>query len=443
MSTTDASLADRYAEHVKTLVERTAAVASKHGLDGIVVHSGSLQSKTPFDDQDWPLVIVPTFRHWLPLAVANCALLVRTGHKPTLFLNVERSYWDGPAEPESDHFWSSFDVVEVTSPGAIREALRSSIGGLAYIGSDRGFGAALGFADDRLAPAALIKDLDGTRVHKTAYEVDGHRDANRRAARGHLALANAFAAGDDSELDLHLLYLRTTEQDDSDAPYKGIIAIDEHAATLHHVAYGRRRGPGRTLLVDAGAQRFGYQSDITRTYCKASGDAADTFRALIAAIDKLQHEIVASVKVGDPYQGLHDNSHRLLAEALLSTGIARNSSAEALVAAGTTRKLFPHGLGHSLGVITHDVGMRLTAPKTENPYLRNTSTIEAGQVFTVEPGCYFIPALLDEARALPDGGGLHWPLVEALVPFGGIRIEDNIHVTPTGPDNLTRPFLPR
>ena len=444
MSTIDSTtLARLYPLHLETLGARTAAVCERHGLDGLVIHSGTAVSKTPWDDQSWPLVVVPTFRQWLPIAVEGCALLVRAGHKPTLSLNVERSYWEGPPEPEGDHFWAGFDVVEVTSIAAIRTALRPLVGALAFVGTDRAFGAALGFAEDRLAPATLIKDLDTTRVHKTDYEVVCHREANRRAAIGHLAAMNAFADGAHSELDLHLLYLKETAQDDTDTPYKGIVAKDEHTATLHHVAYSRRRDAGRTLLVDAGATCFGYQSDITRTVVKGSGDAADIFRALVAAVDRLQHTLVAAVRPGDLYQTLHDESHRLLAEALLSTGIARDTSAEALVAAGTTRKLFPHGLGHSLGVITHDVGMRLVAPKSENPYLRNTATIEPGQVFTVEPGCYFIPALLSEARALPDGGGLNWPLVEQLVPFGGIRIEDNIHVTADGPENLTRPFLPR
>jgi Xaa-Pro dipeptidase len=150
------------------------------------------------------------------------------------------------------------------------------------------------------------------------------------------------------------------------------------------------------------------------------------------------------VQPGRPYQALHDEAHRLLAAALLRLGIARaGGSVDALVGGGVTRKLFPHGLGHSLGVATHDVGCRLVQPRADNPFLRNTTDIAVGQVFTIEPGCYFIPALLEEARALPDGGGLDWGLVDALRPFGGIRIEDNIHVAASGPENLTRAVLPQ
>jgi Xaa-Pro dipeptidase len=146
------------------------------------------------------------------------------------------------------------------------------------------------------------------------------------------------------------------------------------------------------------------------------------------------------VKPGLPYEQLHNQSHALLAGVLREVGVAR-ASAEALVDSGATRKLLPHGLGHSLGLQTHDVGCRSVAPEARNPFLRNTTTITTGQCFTIEPGCYFIPALMDELRALPIAAELDWRLLDALTPFGGVRIEDNLVVTVTGHDNLTRPFL--
>lgn len=443
MSLDRTALPALYAGHLSALDHAYAEVCRTHHLDGIVIHSGTALKKSVFDDQYFPLVVVPTFRHWLPLAVEGCALWVRPGDKPVLFHHTTTSFWEGPAELESDHFWSAFEVREVMSSSQIREALAPAVGRLAFVGEDLAFGLALGFAEDRLNPAALMADLDGTRVPKTSYEVACHAEANRRAALGHAAVARAFFAGDPSELDLHLLYLRETGQDDSSAPYQGIVALDAHSAILHHVAYGRGRAPARVLLTDAGASCLGYQSDITRTVVKARGGVADVFAALVAEVNALQQELVAMVKPGRPYQALHDETHRLLAAALLKLGVARaGGSIEALVDGGVTRKLFPHGLGHSLGVATHDVGCKLVQPKSENPFLRNTADIAVGQVFTVEPGCYFIPALLREARDLKDGGGLDWTLIEALVPFGGIRIEDNIHVTANGPQNLTRAALP-
>jgi Xaa-Pro dipeptidase len=376
-----AALPALYADHLAELDRRYVGVCRDAGLDGIVIHSGTALKKSQFDDQFFPLVVVPTFRHWLPLAVEGCALWVRPGQKPVLFSNVATSFWEGPLPVESDHFWSGFEVREVTTAGQIREALAHAVGRTAFVGEDHAFGRALGFADDRLAPAPLMKLLETTRVLKTAYEVACHREANRRAGAGHIAAAQAFFAGEPSELDLHLLYLKETGQDDAAAPYQGIVALDAHAATLHHVAYGRRRGPARTFLLDAGATCLGLQADITRTVVKKDGGGvADVFAALIVELNTLQRRLVDMVKPGRPYQALHDESHRLIAAALQQLGIARRDvSVDFLVDSGATRKLFPHGLGHSLGVATHDVGCRLVAPKTENPFLRNTADITPGR----------------------------------------------------------------
>jgi Xaa-Pro dipeptidase len=110
--------------------------------------------------------------------------------------------------------------------------------------------------------------------------------------------------------------------------------------------------------------------------------------------------------------------------------------------AGVTRAFFPHGLGHSLGLQTHDVGCAQVRPKARNPHLRNTSTIAAGQVFTIEPGIYFIPALLDELEAGPHAGAVDWRLVGELRRLGGIRIEDDLLVAADeGTRNLTREQL--
>ncbi|MDP2343837.1 MAG: Xaa-Pro dipeptidase [Deltaproteobacteria bacterium] len=437
-------LSDLYRDHLAELARRTDAVCRKHGLDGLVVHSGTAQKKTSFDDQYWPLVTVPVFRHWLPLVVEGCALLVVPGQKPTLYNHVERGFWEGPPEPESPHFWPFYDVVDVRSAAEIRKALRGRIGGLAGVGDDRAFLASLGLPEDRIQPAELLRDLDATRVKKTAYEILCLREANRRACRGHAAVLQAFAAGDHSELELHLLYLRETQQDDPETPYKNIVALNEHAATLHHVSYGREKQVAQSLLLDAGASFLGYDSDITRTAVKGEGAAADVFRQLVQGVDRLQRELCQQAKKGLAYEALHDESHRLLAATLLETGIAKkaSSSAASLVDSGVTRKLFPHGLGHSLGLVTHDVGCRQIAPRPDNPFLRNTAVIERDQVFTIEPGCYFIASLLAELRAQPAADQLDWKLVDALVPFGGVRIEDDLLVTDDVVDNFTRPYLP-
>ncbi len=181
-------------------------------------------------------------------------------------------------------------------------------------------------------------------------------------ARATTRCAHAFRERDASELSLHLLYLGATTQDDWQTPYKNIVALGPNAATLHHVAYGiagKTRGPdgAESLLVDAGATCRGYCADITRTWVKGRGASASAFAHLVAGVEAMQRRLCTAIRVGMAYEDLHDESHRQTAEVLREVGIVRSSIDEA-VAAGITRAFYPHGLGHSLGLQTHDVGLR-------------------------------------------------------------------------------------
>ena len=120
-------------------------------------------------------------------------------------------------------------------------------------------------------------------------------------------------------------------------------------------------------------------------------------------------------------------------------------SAEAAFKTDLSTVFLPHGLGHLLGTQTHDVGGYLLnekgdtqAPDTKYQSLRFTRTVEQNQVFTIEPGIYFIPMLLDPIR---DSKDIDWNRVEDFLPYGGIRIEDNVLVTNKGTKNITRPIF--
>jgi Xaa-Pro dipeptidase len=151
----------------------------------------------------------------------------------------------------------------------------------------------------------------------------------------------------------------------------------------------------------------------------------------------LQQDVCARIRPGMEYEALHDDAHRLLAQVMLDLGIGRGS-ADALVDRGVTRALFPHGLGHSLGVVVHDVGMKPRPPRPENRFLRNTSKIEVGQVFTIEPGFYVIDALVKPLADDDRKDLLDWTAIAELRPFGGIRVEDDVVVETAGIRNLTR-----
>jgi Xaa-Pro dipeptidase len=174
----------------------------------------------------------------------------------------------------------------------------------------------------------------------------------------------------------------------------------------------------------------------------AAAEGAKAYATLVSRVEAMQQRLCAAIKVGMPYEALHDESHRQVATILREVGIAK-ASMESLVDGGVTRAFYPHGLGHSLGLQTHDVGCAATKPRADNPFLRNTTIISARQTFTIEPGVYFIEGLLGPLRAKMNDAQIDWKLVDTLAELGGVRIEDDIVVLESGEiRNLTREHLP-
>jgi Xaa-Pro dipeptidase len=428
-----------YAAHVDEIVRRYAEVLPRFGLDAVVLHSGKRRLRREFDDDYWPLVPLAPFAHFIALREPECLIVVRPGARPKLVRYLDDSFWEQP--PDSNLPMGPLDVVEVRHPQAAREHIPMQR--CAWVGAADGACAGL-FPSEMVNPPSLVAALDATRVLKTPYEIACLAEANARAINGHKLVVDGFVNQDLSELQLHLVYLAGTAQDDPETPYKNIVATGANAATLHHVTYRRSSEPepSTSLLLDAGATFRGYAADITRTHVRGPGEAADRFRALVSLMEAMQQRLCASVKIGLPYQELHDQSHRELASVMRDIGLSK-LSADELVAAGITRAFYPHGLGHSLGIQTHDVGCAELKPRADNPFLRNTSTIAAGQVFTIEPGIYFIRSLLAPVNQGPLSAGIDWQVVELLWRFGGIRIEDDVHVTTAGIRNLTREAFSR
>lgn len=443
------TLFEAYADHVTRLERRYAEALAATGWDAVVLHAGTARKRSDFDDQYWPLRPTPHLQHWAPLAEPDALLVVRPARRVLLARVTRFDFWEHAPEPESDHFLPYFDHAPLSDIDDARPLIPT--GRVAFVGEDRARAAALGFDDACVNPKGLLDALDALRVTKTRYEMLCIAEANRRASAGHDAVLDAFRAGEGVELALHLRYLGATAQDDPETPYKNIVALGANAATLHHVSYGRqstaatRAGVAESLLLDAGATCLGYCADITRTWVRGHGASADAYRALVSGVESMQQRLCAAVHAGDRYEALHDLSHDGVGAILRDVGLVRVSGEEA-VAKGITRAFYPHGLGHSLGLQCHDVGCATVKPRADNPFLRNTSIIEAGQVFTIEPGVYFIDGLLRPLREGEHARDIDWNLVDALAPFGGVRIEDDIAVT--GPDagavrNFTRERLPR
>src|SRR5688572_17087453 len=111
-----------YLEHVERLSRRYEAICAEHGLDAVLLHSGVARPRSSFDDQFWPLRVVPHFAHWTPLVEADAVLEVRPGLRPVLHRLVEANFWEAPAAPPA-HALLGFEVKEARSIEAMRAEL--------------------------------------------------------------------------------------------------------------------------------------------------------------------------------------------------------------------------------------------------------------------------------------------------------------------------------
>jgi len=292
----------------------------------------------------------------------------------------------------------------------------------------------------QLNPERLLNRVHLERTRKTAYEVACIAEAARLGAVAHTEAEKAFREGL-SEYDIHQRYCMSIQLVDAELPYGNIVALNDHGAVLHYQAHEQQvPAQVRSFLIDGGATVHGYASDITRTYSSEAGEFAD----LISAMDVMQGRLCADTVEGLDYRDLHLRAHLDIAGILADFNII-HTSAEDAVATGLSAVFYPHGLGHFLGLQTHDVaGLIADAagtpiPRPEgHPFLRLTRKLEAGNVLTIEPGLYFVEPLLRQWRANGDVAAINWDKVEALSPYGGVRIEDNMLVTAGEPRNLTR-----
>lgn len=430
-----------FRQHVETRIAGARVALEETGFDALVVGAGS-GSLYYADDQESFFHANPHFRHWCPLGGPHHAVAFRSGKKPLVVRWAPQDYWyeSAPFEPS---FWTdAFDIEEAAdAEGVMKRAAAFAGARAAFVGADGALAETHGLQAN---PPGLLSRLDWDRAKKTAYEIACLEEATIASAKGHRAAREAFERGE-SELAIHHAYVKAAGSTDDALPYPTIVCLDEKAAVLHYHAK-RAVGSGHNLLIDAGASSRGYGCDITRT---ATRDGADNrFTALIAGVDALEQRLCAMVKPGLPYPEIHFAAHREIASLLVSSGLLKCSADEAL-SKGYTTPFFPHGVGHHLGILVHDSGGHQKAreggtlpPPLAHPYLRNTRTIEEGHVFTIEPGLYFIKMLLAPFRNdSQKSAAFNWPLIDALTPLGGIRIEDNVVVTKTGHRNLTREQL--
>ncbi|MDT8320260.1 MAG: Xaa-Pro dipeptidase, partial [Xanthomonadales bacterium] len=390
-----------YAAHVGAVQRRWEAAIEAENLAGVLVHSGT-PLRSFLDDYEYAFRPNPHFLAWLPLTHHHdSALLVVPGEKPRLYYYQPVDYWYlPPADPEP--WWADHFEIEIVREAhgwkyrfeALRPRGRGSLGPMAAIGDAPSLSEA--FPAEQINPAGLLNRLHLARTRKTPYEVACIDAASRLAAHAHREAERAFREGR-SEYEIHQRYLAACEHNDFELPYNNIVALNSHGSVLHYQARERvAPEPSRSFLIDAGCTVNAYASDITRSYAHEEG----LFSGLIATMDLMQQALVERVRAGVDYRDLHLQAHQEIAGILADFGIIDVASDEA-VASGLSAVFYPHGLGHFIGLQTHDVAGLIDneaqpIPRPEgHPSLRLTRRLEAGNVLTIEPGLYFIEPLLE------------------------------------------------
>lgn len=436
------SLAALYTGHVATLQARTREVLERFKLDALLIHSGELFNVF-LDDHPYPFKVNPQFKAWVPVTqVPNCWLLVDGVNKPKLWFYLPVDYWH-VVEPLPDAFWNrDIEVIALPKADEIGNLLPAARGNIGYIGPVPERALQLGINASNLNPQGVIDYLHYHRAYKTDYELACMREAQKTAVVGHQAAHEAFLSGM-SEFDINLSYLTATGHRDTDVPYSNIVALNEHAAVLHYTTLDHH-APAEihSFLLDAGAEYNGYAADLTRT---RAANSDSEFAQLIADVNDAQQALIATLKAGERYTDYHLQFHQRLAKILRQHQIVTDISEEAMVENDLTGPFMPHGLGHPLGLQVHDVagfmqddrGTHLAAP-AKYPYLRCTRVLAPRMVLTIEPGLYFIESLLAPWRDGKFSKHFNWQKIEALKPYGGIRIEDNVVIHETSVENMTR-----
>jgi Xaa-Pro dipeptidase len=426
-----------FKQHIDEKLARFQVILAASEYNHLIIGSGS--GKLQFqDDMAYPFKANPYFREWLPLDKrSHCFLHIQSSaHKPRLYLLCKEDIWHTTPQELPKEFSEHLEVIHFVNTDELKNTICKHQEDLIFINETNDFD----MPENQWNPPQVLNAIDYQRRSKTAYEHACIRQATRLAVPAHRAAESAFMAGA-TELEIASTYLSACKKSENEMPYAIIAGINEHAAILHHHQLNSQPVEPRSFLIDAGVQYNNYASDITRTYAY---DKGSDFFAMIEHLDNAQQQLVAEGGIGKSPMDLQFSAQQKIAQILIEFKLLKVSVEQALDS-NIISTFFPHGLGHHLGSNVHDKGSRLAnpqgeliTPSTKYPNLRASAPMQANQVYTVEPGIYFIPSLLDKLRAQqPDS--LDWKQIEQWIPYGGIRVEDNIILHADGRiENITR-----
>ncbi len=432
-------------EHAQFAAARRARISALHPGKRLIVPAGA--AKTRSNDTDYPYRAHSAFAHltgWGSDSVPDSVLMLEPtadGHEATL-------YFREAAGRDTDEFYANADVGEFWT-GA-----RPS---LAHVAADLGLATAglPAFADvlDSVDAATLVvrdadrdvtDQIDGRRLiaaDSESLENDGDTELARdlselRLVKDSFEIAEMRAAVaatkhgfDDVIADLSAIrkhargerlvegtFNRRARAEGNTVGYDTIAASGPHACILHWTRNDGPVAPGDLILIDAGIELDSYYTaDITRTL-PINGTFSDVQRRVYEAVLDAADAALGVVRPGIKFREIHAAAMEVIAARTAQWGLLPVSAAESLEPDHQYhRRYMVHGTSHHLGIDVHDC-----AAARRELYLEGI--LEAGMVFTIEPGLYFQP---DDLSVPEEYRGI------------GVRIEDNILVTSKGAENLS------
>lgn len=396
----------------------------------LLIGAGESIPKPELSDQHLPFVAHQEYYYLVGHAEARGGILAYDARANTWtsfvpeVSEMER-VWDG-AEQLPGEFLSHFGAWLAARSGRRIAMLGAPLAGIA--------------ADETLT--ARVRDaLRHARRPKDAGEISLMQCCAAATAEGYAAVQPFLRAGVSErrmQIELEAGFYRGGA---SKTGYDTIVGVGKQAAVFHgSPSNARVARDGDFILIDAGGELDRYVIDVTRTYV-AGGRPSAFQRDLYAAVKNAHARACAKCVPGAEWKDIHFGAAIDMIGSLVDMGVMKGNPTS-LVEQEAHMLFFPHGVGHMLGLGVRDAsGLEPGRAKDPRPCLRSLRMdliLRPGYIATVEPGLYFIPALLnDPARREKYRDCVNWSLAEQYLDLGGVRIEDNMLVTEGAPVNLT------
>jgi len=424
---------------------RRASLSAKFPGKRLIIPAGG--AKVRSNDTDYAYRAHSAFSHltgWGSDTVPASVLVLEpttSGHEATLYFRkpAGRTSNEFYTNPEIGEFWvgprptlghvaadlglvtadlSEFTTVVDTIDAStliVREAdrdLTDSVDGRRLLAADTEFLETPG--DEELA-----RELSEMRLVKDSYEIEQMRQAVAATQQGFDDIVGdlpGIVAHRRGERLVEGTFNRRARAEGNTVGYETIAASGPHACILHWITNDGPVVPGDLILIDAGIELDSlYTADITRTL-PVNGTFTEVQRRVYEAVREAADAAFAIVRPGIRFREVHAEAMKVIAAKTAEWGLLPVSASESLEPEQQFhRRYMVHGTSHHLGIDVHDC-----AQARRDLYA--DGELEAGMVFTIEPGLYFQP---DDLTVPEEYRGI------------GVRIEDNIVVTESGAENLS------